>query len=330
MLLYDGKSAINWFGLGTMTYEEMMADKEKKKLFLKPSVLFEAGDGSIYSWEYLSSIASRFCIRMGDISETFNSVNEVYKGSYVDPTAKEIAVIKSDVITAQQTALAANEVATAATSLAGSANEAAGVASGAATEAALSAKSAEESATNASLSASQAQSSASSAVSTATQAKSAAEAAQKTADEALTTAQEGGNPQVMTFARMQVATLDLTEYSDDQVSEINTLLPDFIPEKHSYNIGDSFLYNGKTYRVASAHTSQAQWKPGEVGTESLYYEIEIAPDGVLVWRAPIGAHDAPNNGSRRHYPDASGPIYVSKRDGNTSVPGTDEFWELEG
>ena len=27
-------------------------------------------------------------------------------------------------------------------------------------------------------------------------------------------------------------------------------------------------------------------------------------------------------------PDADGAIYVSKRDGNTSEPGTDEWWEL--
>lgn len=33
-------------------------------------------------------------------------------------------------------------------------------------------------------------------------------------------------------------------------------------------------------------------------------------------------------GETRHYPDADGPVYVSKRDGNTSEPGTDEWWTL--
>ena len=162
------------------------------------------------------------------------------------------------------------------------------------------------------------------------EAKTTAETAKQKADEAMEAASAGGNPQIMTFARMQVATMDLTTYSDDSVSEINTLLPDFVPEGHEYKIGDSFLYEGKTYRVAQAHTSQAQWKPGATGTESLYYEIVIAPDGILVWHKPVGSHDAPGMGAKRHYPDADGPIYVSKREGNTSEPGTDEWWQIEG
>lgn len=136
------------------------------------------------------------------------------------------------------------------------------------------------------------------------------------------------NPQVNTLAKMQVATMDLTQDTDDAVANINTLLPDFVKENHEYKTGDSFVYDDKTYRVAQNHTSQSQWKPGDVGTESLYYEIVIASDGILVWRTPVGAHDAPSLNSLRHYPDADGPVYVSKKDGNTSVPGTDEWWEL--
>lgn len=140
---------------------------------------------------------------------------------------------------------------------------------------------------------------------------------------------EGSNPQLTALARMQVATMDLTADTDDTVAGINTLLPDFVPDGHEYKTGDSFAYDGRTWRVAQAHTSQPQWKPGDTGTESLYYEVVIAPDGILVWRQPTGAHDAPGMGVKRHYPDADGPIYVSKREGNTSVPGTDEWWDKE-
>lgn len=34
-------------------------------------------------------------------------------------------------------------------------------------------------------------------------------------------------------------------------------------------------------------------------------------------------------GEKCHYPDADGPIYVSKRNGNDSEPTKDEWWVLE-
>lgn len=164
-------------------------------------------------------------------------------------------------------------------------------------------------------------------------------AAQDTADEAKRAANEakqiaeqageGANPQLTALARMQVATMDLAGESDDAVASISTLLPPFDPNGHGYKVGDSFAYDSRTWRVAQAHTSQPQWVPGQ-GTDSLYYEIVIAQDGILVWRQPTGAHDAPGMGALRHYPDADGPVYESRREGNVSVPGTDEWWSLDG
>lgn len=138
----------------------------------------------------------------------------------------------------------------------------------------------------------------------------------------------GINPQLTTLASMQVATMDLTAYTDDVVVSINTLLPDFVPNGHAYKIGDSFTYDNRTWRVAQAHTSQPQFIPGQY-TDSLYYEIVIAPDGILVWRQPIGAHDAPDKGALRHYPGATDPVYMSKVDGNAYDPVTaPSNWEL--
>ena len=92
--------------------------------------------------------------------------------------------------------------------------------------------------------------------------------------------------------------------------------------------GDLLTYEGEVYRVAQDHTSQAQWVPGS-GTESLYTHITLAGDSIPVWQQPTGAHDAYNTGDKVHYPDESGPVYVSKIDGNTWSP--DAYpagWEL--
>lgn len=256
MLLYDGKSPIVWFYRGEKTREEMNGDSYYPQES-DTAVLYDDGNGKVYSWEHLYVLCERFDVEMTeDVQATYEAVVKAME-DYV-PLSLESVDAK------------------------------------------------------------------------ATEAKTTADTAKQTADAAMEAASAGGNPQIMTFARMQVATLDLTTYSDDSVSEINTLLPDFIEGGHEYKIGDSFLYDGKTYRVAQAHTSQAQWKPGEAGTESLYYEIVIASDGILVWHEPVGSHDAPGMGVKRHYPDAEGKVYVSKRDGNTSEPGTEEWWELEG
>ena len=91
-------------------------------------------------------------------------------------------------------------------------------------------------------------------------------------------------------------------------------------------------HGGRLYRVNQPQlTGEAGKEPGAAGTEALYGLINFADDGVLIWSASAltGAPDIYNTGVRVHYPDASGPIYVSKRDGNTSTPGTDEWWAEE-
>lgn len=123
---------------------------------------------------------------------------------------------------------------------------------------------------------------------------------------------------------IQSVAVDLT---DDQVASVSTMLRPW-EEGASFKAKGPFQHNGKTYRASQAFTGQKQYEPGGAGLESLFYEIEIAPDGIIVWKAPTGGHDAPSLGEKRHYPDADGPVYVSKRDGNTSVPGTDTWWEL--
>lgn len=57
--------------------------------------------------------------------------------------------------------------------------------------------------------------------------------------------------------------------------------------------------------------------------------IDLAPDGIRVWHMPTDATNSFALGEKAHHPGADGPVYVSQRDGNTSEPGTDEWWTLD-
>jgi hypothetical protein len=88
-----------------------------------------------------------------------------------------------------------------------------------------------------------------------------------------------------------------------------------------YKTGDFFTYgvNGvgdpQLYKVAQAHTSQADWKPDT--TPALYTPIGLDDDGYPVWAQPTGAHDAYNKGDVVNY---NGVLYESLIDGNVYSP----------
>ena len=132
--------------------------------------------------------------------------------------------------------------------------------------------------------------------------------------------------QMSAAARISVQSVAAT-LSDSQVAEVSSLLREW-REGAKFAKDEPFTHDGRTYRASQALTGQAQYEPGGAGLESLFYEIVIAPDGIIVWQMPKGGHDSPDFGDKRHYPDADGPVYVSKRDGNTSEPTKDEWWEL--
>lgn len=111
-----------------------------------------------------------------------------------------------------------------------------------------------------------------------------------------------------------------------EVASVSALLPEWrVGAK--YAKGEAFTYEGKVYRAAQGiPEAQDIYRPG-TGTESLYTLIDLAPDGIRVWHMPTDATDSFALGERCHYPDADGPVYVSGRDGNTSEPTKDEWWE---
>lgn len=136
------------------------------------------------------------------------------------------------------------------------------------------------------------------------------------------------NPDIVTFAKMAVPamTIDMTT---TEICSIASLLPEW-KVGASYEQHQVFTYEGKVYRAAQKiPEAQEIYKPGQQGTESLYTLIELADDGVRIWKKPTDATNSFAFGERAHYPTASDPIYVSKRDGNDSEPTKDERWMLE-
>lgn len=154
-----------------------------------------------------------------------------------------------------------------------------------------------------------------------TEAKNAAKAAQTAAENAKT------DPAVIAAATMYINAVGLT---NSEIGDVRDLIKDFVAGEE-YKKGWIRRYNGKYYRMALDinSTTSTNYQPGGTGTESLYTLLDLAPDGIRIWHTVTCADDSFTLGELCHYPDAEGPIYVSKRVGNTSVPGTDQWWELQ-
>lgn len=152
-----------------------------------------------------------------------------------------------------------------------------------------------------------------------TEAQNAAKAAQSAAENAKT------DPSVISAATMYVNAVEL---ANSEIADVRDLIKDFVAGEE-YKKGWIRRYDGKYYRMAQDinSTTSTTYQPG-TGTESLYTLIDLAPDGIRIWHTVTHAEDSFTLGELCHYPDAEGPIYVSKRVGNTSEPGTDEWWVL--
>ena len=89
----------------------------------------------------------------------------------------------------------------------------------------------------------------------------------------------------------------------------------------AYAVGDFVTYgvNGvgdpQLYKVAQAHTSQADWTPE--ATPALYTAIGLDESGYPVWSQPTGEHDAYKTGDVVNY---NGTLYQSLIDSNVYSP----------
>ena len=153
-----------------------------------------------------------------------------------------------------------------------------------------------------------------------------AQAAAETAQQAAEQAQASASPAVRAASALYVNAS--TALTNSQLGDVRDLIEDFV-QGGEYAKGAIRRYDGKYWRMAqdiNSTTSQT-YLPG-TGTESLYTLIDLAPDGIRIWHTPTDATNSFALGEKAHYPDAEGPVYVSKRNGNTSEPGTDQWWEL--
>ena len=117
--------------------------------------------------------------------------------------------------------------------------------------------------------------------------------------------------------------------TDEQAMEVVAVYDPWTVGK-SYAVGDFLTYgkNGvgdpQLYKVAQAHTAQADWKPD--ATPALYTAIGLDSNGHPVWSQPTGAHDAYNRGDVVNF---EGTLYKSIIDGNVYSPAAyPSGWEV--
>lgn len=126
-------------------------------------------------------------------------------------------------------------------------------------------------------------------------------------------------------ALYSVARMVASTFTDEQALAVKDIYEPFEVGR-TYKKDEFFTYNGELFKVVKDHTSEAQWVPGETGTESLYTKITLNDAGYPIWKQPTGAHDAYNIGDIVEY---NGQLYKSKINGNTYAPDAyPDGWEV--
>ena len=110
---------------------------------------------------------------------------------------------------------------------------------------------------------------------------------------------------------IEKAAISLT---DEDALQAVELFPQWVVE-HAYVVGERLQYNGVLYRVAQAHTSQADWTPDITPALFVVVSLDEWPEFVQ----PTGAHDAYNKGDKVTF---NGKHYISLIDANVYSPAT--------
>ena len=101
-------------------------------------------------------------------------------------------------------------------------------------------------------------------------------------------AQERMDAAVKSFALLAMPMMTLDSVNDAGVASLVPLYPDWDPNGHEYYKGDPFIYENRYFRASQDITSSSVYKPGDPGTESLYYEFFIADDGIVIFHEVKG------------------------------------------
>ena len=89
-------------------------------------------------------------------------------------------------------------------------------------------------------------------------------------------------------------------------------------------------YNGELYRIGQPEiTASETYKPGDVGTESIYSHIEISEEGYEVWKEWDGVSGIYQQDQIVHDPFDEGNLYKSKIPNNVWGPPHEQpdYWE---
>ena len=134
----------------------------------------------------------------------------------------------------------------------------------------------------------------------------------------------GTDPQIQALARMQVSLMSFDAVPCDTVVQFVDYWPEWEAGK-AYRHNDPITYQGRHFRASKDLTSQAIYPPGTA--ESEYYEVRLAPDGIIVWYDVGGEYNMVYEGERRHYPDENGPVYRALSDTTYSPDAYPAHWE---
>lgn len=156
-----------------------------------------------------------------------------------------------------------------------------------------------------------------------------ATATQAVANEAKEIASQAGtDPQLQALATLQVSTMSFGKTPCDEVVKFVDYWPDWKPDT-AYKHNDPITYEGRKFRVSKDLISQAIYPPGTA--ESEYYEVVLAPDGVIVWYTVGGEYNMVYKGEMRHYPDADGPVYEALENTTYTPDAYPQHWKkVEG
>ena len=90
MQVYDGKSSVNWFYDGLMTFEQMRADSRKRLLTEVPCLLIDDGQGTAYDYRTIQSMCAEYGVEYTGDSET-DMASISHKIANPDPTPDVLA-----------------------------------------------------------------------------------------------------------------------------------------------------------------------------------------------------------------------------------------------
>lgn len=134
----------------------------------------------------------------------------------------------------------------------------------------------------------------------------------------------GTDPQLQALARMQVSAMSFADAPCDAVVAFRDYWPEWKPDT-AYEHNQPLTYEGRYFRVSQDLTSQSIYPPGSA--ESLYYEVVLADDGIIVWYNVGGDYNMVRKGEKRHYPDADGPVYEAVENTAYSPDAYPDHWK---